>query len=203
MMRVLSKLFLRGIFTLLPFGLTAVILISFLRWTERLTGELFSMFASDIYFPGLGLIIGVVFILTLGLVTTMPFMVQVIRFIELPFKNVPILNSVYNAVKSLSDYFSPESKNADQQVVLVKFPGFDAELLGLVTRRNLNDMPAQFTKGERVAVFLPLSYQVGGLTVFIPREYIRRIDMKVEMAMRSTLTAWMPGQEASPSDSDF
>ena len=55
-------------------------------------------------------------------------------------------------------------------------------------------MPAEFSKNDRVAVFLPLSYQVGGLTVFIPRSYIKNTNLKVEVAMKSVLTAWMPGR---------
>jgi len=199
-MKHLSKLFIRGAVTLLPFGLTLVIMLSFLMWTENFSRRIFSVVASDFYFPGLGLIIGVALICLLGLLTTMPYMNRVLRAVELPFKNVPILKSVYTAAKSLSDYFSPEAEHSDQQVVVVKFPGWDVELMGLVTRRNLNDLPSEFDKKDRVAVFLPLSYQIGGLTVFVPRAFIKRTDLKVEVAMRSALTAWMPGMAEDKSE---
>ncbi|OFZ18131.1 MAG: hypothetical protein A2Z20_06200 [Bdellovibrionales bacterium RBG_16_40_8] len=195
-MKYFSKIFVRGAFTLLPFGLTFIILFSFLAWMEDFSKQALSIIAREFYFPGLGLIIGIAFICLLGFLTTMPFMEKVIATFELPFKNVPILKSVYSAAKSMADFFSPDSKtNEEQQVVVVKFPGFEAELIGFVTRRNLNDMPDEFAKTDRVAVFLPLSYQMGGLTVFIPRAYIRKTNMKVEKAMRSVLTAWMPVRE--------
>lgn len=205
-MKDFSRVFLRGVFTLLPFGLTALILFSFLAWTEEIARKLFSVVASEIYFPGLGLFIGIGLIYGLGVLTTVPFMTKVIQLFELPFTNVPILKSIYSAVKSLSDYFSPEGTGTEQQVVVVKFPGFDAEMIGFVTRTHLRDMPSEFTKEDRVAVFLPLSYQVGGLTIFVPRSYVKKTGMKVEVAMRSALTAWMPGREVVEKiseDSDF
>lgn len=194
-MKKFTKYFILGAVTLLPFGLTAFVLISFLKWVEDLTKQVFLVVASEFYFPGFGLICGIALVCFLGFLTTMPFMGKVIQAIELPFKNVPILKSVYTAVKSLSDYFSPDGNHSDQQVVIVKLPGTDAEVVGFITRQNLNDLPNEFTKENRIAVFLPLSYQVGGLTVFVPRDRVRKVNMKVEVAMRSALTAWMPGHD--------
>lgn len=193
-MKIFSKLFLRGLFTLLPFGLTVFVLVSFLLWIEELSRTAFSVISDDFYFPGLGLAIGIALICALGFLTTLSFAANIIDALELPFKRVPILKSVYNAVKNLSDFFTSGGESSNQQVVVVKIPGTEAEIIGFVTRKNLNDMPDEFTKNDRVAVFLPLSYQVGGLTVFIPRSYIKKTNLKVEVAMRSALTAWMPGR---------
>ena len=187
-MKQFSKYFLRGVFTLLPAGLTVFLLFSFFRWTEGAARE---VLPNSFYFPGLGLILGIVIIYLMGVFTAVPFFRRVMMAFELPFKNVPLVKSIYSAFKSLSDYFSPEHK-VEQQVVIVRVPGFDAEFVGFVTRRHLNDLPREFTKENRIAVFVPLSYQIGGLTMFIPRAWVKSTDMKVEVAMRSSLTAWMP-----------
>jgi uncharacterized membrane protein len=42
-----------------------------------------------------------------------------------------------------------------------------------------------------VGVYLPMSYQIGGYTVFVPRSSVERIEMSVEDAMRFVLTAGM------------
>lgn len=196
-MKKISKYFLRGVFTLLPFSLTVVILASFLIWTETISQKIFTTFGVDFYFPGLGLFIGVALICFLGFLTSLRFAERIIEILELPFKNVPILKSVYSAVKSLSDYFSPEGDHADQQVVVIKIPETEIEVVGLVTRKHLNDLPNEFSKADRVAVFIPFSYLIGGLTIFIPRSQIKKTDMRVEVAMRSALTAWMPTREKS------
>jgi uncharacterized membrane protein len=76
-------------------------------------------------------------------------------------------------------------------VVALKAPGQELELVGLVTRQQLDDLPAGFTPGDRVAVYLPMGYMIGGYTVFVPRTWVRPIDMPVEEAMRASLFAWM------------
>jgi len=195
-MKKLSKYFIRGVFTLLPFGLTVLILLSFLSWTESLSKAAFSGVGSEFYFPGMGLIIGIAGICGLGFLTTLPFFERIMLAAELPFKNVPIIKSIYSAIKNLSDYFSPESHGANQQqVVVVRLPGTELEWIGLVTRQDLSDLPKEITKDDRVAVYFPLSYQVGGMTVFMPRSYIKKMDMRVEQAMQATLMAWLPTRE--------
>ena len=50
-----------------------------------------------------------------------------------------------------------------------------------------------------IAVYLPMGYMIGGYTVFVPREWVQVLDMSVEEAMRSSLTAWM-GNTKNPAD---
>jgi uncharacterized membrane protein len=45
-----------------------------------------------------------------------------------------------------------------------------------------------------VAVYLPMSYQVGGYTLFLPRSALTPIDMSREDAMRFILTAGLKSQ---------
>lgn len=42
---------------------------------------------------------------------------------------------------------------------------------------------------DQVAVYLPLSYQIGGYTLLVPRSAVKPVDMSLEDAMRFTLTA--------------
>ena len=65
------------------------------------------------------------------------------------------------------------------------------EMVGMVTRQSLADLPAGLLRGDRVAVYLPMGYMIGGYTVFVPREWVTPIDMSVEEAMRQSLIAWM------------
>jgi uncharacterized membrane protein len=41
---------------------------------------------------------------------------------------------------------------------------------------------------------------IGGYTVFVPREWVQVLDMSVEEAMRSSLTAWMGNTKPTNSD---
>lgn len=85
-------------------------------------------------------------------------------------------------------------------MVILRMPGYPMEIVGLITRRSFADLPAGFLPGERVAVYLPMGYMIGGYTVFVPLEWVQPIDMTVEEAMRSSLIAWMARPVASPTD---
>ena len=79
-------------------------------------------------------------------------------------------------------------------------PGHALEIVGLITRRSFADLPPGFLPGERVAVYLPMGYMIGGYTVFVPVEWVQPIKMSVEEAMRSSLIAWMARPPGNPVD---
>ena len=117
---------------------------------------------------------------------------KLLSLVELPFTNLPVVKSIYSSLKSFADYFSPQRNQTTQQtVVALRLPGQPLEVVGLVTRQSVGDLPAGFLQGDRVAVYLPMGYMIGGYTVFVPRDWVQPIDMSVEEAMRSALFAWM------------
>ena len=188
----LSQYFFRGLITALPLGLTVYLFFIFLRWTERLAMLMVHPFIGDFYVPGLGLLLGVVSILLLGFLVSQPAAGKLLSLVELPFTNLPVVKSIYSSLKDFADYFSPQRKRGTQQtVVALKVPGQDLELVGLVTRQRVDDLPPGFLQGDRVAVYLPMGYMIGGYTVFVPRAWVQPIDVSVEEAMRASMFAWM------------
>jgi uncharacterized membrane protein len=69
-------------------------------------------------------------------------------------------------------------------------------VLGFVTRADFADAPAGLARADEVAVYLPMSYQVGGYTVFVPKSACTAVDMSREDAMKFILTAGL--KTASP-----
>ena len=117
---------------------------------------------------------------------------RLLSWVELPFTNIPVVKSIYSSLKSFADYFSPQHQDGDaQQVVILRLPGQELEVVGLITRNHLRGLPPGFLPGDRVAVYLPMGYMIGGYTLFVPRDWLTPIDMSVEEAMRSSLIAWM------------
>ena len=47
---------------------------------------------------------------------------------------------------------------------------------------------------DLVAVYLPMSYQIGGYTVYLPRSRLTETDLSVEQAMRIVLTGGVRGR---------
>ena len=146
----------------------------------------------------MGLALGILGILAIGYLVSKERVQRFLTVVEMPFTNLPVVKSIYSSLKSFADYFSPSSKNTAQQVVILRVPGQQLELVGLVTRRSMDGLPEGFTQGDRVAVYLPMGYMIGGYTVFVPQDWVTPIQMSVEEAMRSSLIAWMARAESAP-----
>ncbi|TNF61961.1 MAG: DUF502 domain-containing protein [Burkholderiales bacterium] len=189
-MKVLYQYFFRGLLTFLPLGLTVYVLYLFIVWTEGTAMRLIRPFIGDFYLPGLGILLGVGLILLLGFVVSQPISARLFSWLELPFTNLPVVKSIYSSLKNFADYFAPHEKDS-QQVVLLQMPGQDLNMVGLVTRQSMRGLPSPMGQLDKVAVYLPMGYMIGGYTVFVPRDWVTPIDLSVEEAMRSTLIAWM------------
>ena len=188
----LYQYFFRGLITALPVGLTVYLFYVFLSWSEDVAMQLIRPFIGGFYIPGMGLLLGVTGIFLLGFLVSQRAAGKLLSWLELPFTNLPVVKSIYSSLKEFADYFSPQrSKSAQQMVVILRMPGQALEMVGLVTRQRVDDLPAGFLQGDRVAVYLPMGYMIGGYTVFVPREWVQPIDMSVEEAMRATLFAFM------------
>lgn len=194
-MKHLTQFFLRGLLTALPLGLTIYLLVLFLGWLETHASHLARPLLGEAYVPGLGLVLGIIAIILLGFLVSRPCMARLLSWIELPFTNLPVVKNIYGSLKDFADFFSPKKPGARQMVVAIRPPGQAIELVGLVTRQSLADLPAGFAQGDRVAVYLPMSYMIGGYTAFVPRDWIHPLDMPVEEAMRASLFAWMRNAE--------
>ena len=195
-MKQVTATFLRGLFTLLPLLFSLYVIVWFYNFTESYARSVLLAFLPEVlYFPGLGIAIAVAVIYLFGLVVDRPLTRTAFGLIESLFNEVPVIKTVYTAIKDFTEYLTPSGGRRANQVVLVRFPGVPVEMVGLMTRENLRDLPSEVTKEQRVAVYFPMSYQFGGATVFLPREWVHPTPLSVEEAMRSIITAWLPGKD--------
>ena len=194
----LSQYFFRGLITALPLGLTVYLLYVFLSWSESVAMQLIRPFIGRLYVPGMGLLLGITGIVLLGMLMSQRGMGKLLSLVELPFTNLPVVKSIYTSLKNFADYFAPHDKPA-QQVVLLSMPGHELAIVGLITRQSLKGLPRGLGDlGDRVAVYLPMGYMIGGYTVFVPRSWTKPINMSVEEAMRSALIAFMASNPGDP-----
>ncbi len=194
----ITQYFLRGLITFLPLALTVYTFYLLVVWTESLALRLIRPFIGDFYLPGLGILIVAALILGLGVLVSHPAFARLLSWVELPFTNLPVVKSIYTSLKNFADYFAPHDKGQpQQQVVLLRAPGQDMSIVGLVTRQSFGDLPGALGELDQVAVYLPMGYMIGGYTVFVPRDWVTPIDMSVEEAMRSSLLAWMASSRES------
>lgn len=194
MVRFISKNLITGLITMLPIVLTVYLFYWFAISTEAVLGHLIRLVLPDEkYWPGLGIIVGFIVVFFVGLLMHL----YIVRWLfskgERIFYRMPLIKSVYGAIRDFFDYFSPTSKKEFEQVVSVSIGDTGMEVIGFVTQADLEKMPKEFRKQDTILVYIPLSYMIGGYMIFMPRSAVRPIDMNMEEAMRFTLTAGVTG----------
>ena len=187
-MRHITTTFLRGLSVILPVVLTVWFVVWLARSTEHLMKPLFVFFLSDSYYlPGLGLVFGLVVVYTVGMLVRVFVIRRLWEAVQALFERIPLVKTIFTAISDFFDFFTSPENNAST-VVGVDM-GEDAQLIGFVTDDNPRS-GLQVADGiERIAVYLPLSYAVGGYTLLVPRRRVTPLDMSAEEAMRLILTA--------------
>ena len=188
MLKFLSRNMLTGLVTILPVVLTLYLVYWLLMSVERVLGSLIRLLLPEaLYVPGMGLVAALLLTLGVGILMHAYVVQRLFATAENLLYRMPLIKTVYRAIRDFFDYFSPETRKEFEQVVAVTFG--DMQLIGFVTQALPDKMPESFRAEGSVLVYLPLSYMIGGYTVLIPRSRIRPVDMTMEEAMRFTLTA--------------
>lgn len=200
-MNTLGKLFLKGLAVVIPAVLTMAILWWMANGAERLLGGLLARLLPDgWYVPGMGLLSGLAIIALVGLLSHVLIFQRIFEYWEGLLKRLPLIKTLYTAIKDFMGYFSPGDTQRFSRVVLVRMPGQDFQMLGFVTREAFNDLPFSPDADQPVAVYCPMSYQIGGYTLFLSRSCLEPIDIPFEEAMRLAVTGGITQNSDSPVD---
>ena len=189
-MSTLGKLFFRGLAAILPVALTGYLVYAAVAAGEHLLrGFLVWLFEElDVewhYWPGMGFAVSIVLVTAVGLLTYSFVLRAIYRRITAALQRIPVVKSVYGMIVDVMQLFGGESKPFHKVVLVRREDG--AEQLGFLTREDFKDMEG-FGE-DRVAVYLPMSYQLGGFTVIVPRWRVREVPRKAEEALRFCVTA--------------
>jgi len=189
-MKFFGRIFLTGVLTVLPVLATVYLVVWLVTAAERFVGKQLMWLISDEYYrTGMGLLLAVGLIFVVGLLMHALLFRQLFGWAERLLLEIPLVRSVYGALKDLFGLFASHKEEAAMQVVSVQLPGTQMRALGFVARRDFSDLPPGVGNEGEVAVYLPMSYQIGGYTLFMPRSAAMPVDMTREDAMKFILTA--------------
>lgn len=191
-MKSITRTFLTGLGTVLPLFATIYLLYWFVSSLESWLGRAIRQLLGEQYYvPGLGIVLGILLIFAIGLLTRIWLVRKLFRIWDNLLQRMPIFNSIYRAFQDLIGFVTKSKKTEERQVVLLRLGDSDMRVVGLVTRTDLTTLPAGFAENASVAVYVPMSYQLGGYTVFVPRSQIQPVDLSMQDAMRLAITAGM------------
>lgn len=192
------RTFLSGLVAVLPLAITLYLIY----WLGRVAESAFGGFARLLlpdgwYVPGFGVLLAAAAIFAIGVFVQQVVFSRVVAFAEELLSRIPIVKTVYTTVRDTLDFISNASRRRDlKRVVLVELQD-NVHVIGFVTDDRadqvlpelLGDVAEEEGGGPLVSVYMPMSYMVGGYTVYLSSERLKPIDISIEDAMRVALTA--------------
>jgi len=192
-MKQLQKIFVSGLITFLPIAVTIYIVFAGVSIFENFLGNILrTMIPSSIYFPGIGFLTTIIFIFLLGLMLNNWVTAGLLRRLQEKLTEVPLIKVVYSPLRDLMNLFSKGQQQSTLQKVVLVTISEGKQVLGLVTREHFGDLHTELKIQEtKVAVYIPMSYGLGGYTLLIDKSQLEPIDIPVEKAMSLALTGWI------------
>jgi len=186
-MRFVLSVFLRGLVAVLPLALTGYLAYAAVVGCETLLRNLVLLFVpADRYVPGMGFGLSIVLVLLAGF-GMYSFVVRAVhRALTGVVERIPVVKSVYGMITDVMRLFGSAENKPFRRVVLVAVSE-GVEQLGFLTKADFAEHPD--VGADKVAVYLPMSYQLGGFTMIVPKTRVRDIAMTPEEALRFCVTA--------------
>lgn len=185
---ILNRKIFAGLLAVLPILATIYLVYWGVTSIEGGLGALLGLFLPQgVYRPGLGLLVGLALIVLAGTLVETFVARQLLGWLEKLIYKIPLVKSVYGAIRDLLAFVARGKDDEKAQAVWISLGGGEFKVLGFVTTENLDEFPGDFR--DRVAVYLPMSYQIGGYTVIVPRSQVTPAGVSFEKAMRFIMTA--------------
>jgi uncharacterized membrane protein len=188
--RNLPRTFLTGLAAILPLIITLALLWWLGAATERVLGGVLQAILPDLlYFPGLGILAGIGMVLAVGILLRAYMVRWLFNWMEDVMERIPVVKTIHGTVRDVTRLLSGDIHERFGQAVLVSFPGTEFKLIGFITREDFTELPDNLGGEDTVAVYTPMSYQIGGYTLMLPRRHVEPLNLSLEDAMRYALTA--------------
>ena len=200
--KTVSGIFLQGLAITLPITLTIALLYWLVTMAEDFLGGLIQyLFPEWQYWTGLGTLLAIVLVFVAGILMNLWVARRLMNRVDALLERVPLVKSIYGSLRDVANLLSnKDSKSGFKQVVAVRVSE-NIRLIGFVTSEDFSGLPHASKGADKntVGVYLPMSYQLGGYTVFLPKSLVEPLDMSIEDAMRFTLTAGVSGGKTEAS----
>jgi uncharacterized membrane protein len=197
--------FLKGLAAVLPVALTLYVVFWLAKTAESVLGApLRAVLPAGQYWPGFGLIVAFLLVLFVGVLVDAYIVRRLFRLGESLLARIPIVKTIFGAFKDFSRFLPAEGKARDLKRVVLWRLG-SAQLIGFVTEEQISPKlfraAAEAKSAEAksaedwVAVYFPMSYQIGGYTLYLPKDELRETELSVEEGMRLVLIGGVTSQQ--------
>ncbi|MEW8396731.1 MAG: DUF502 domain-containing protein [Candidatus Thiodiazotropha sp.] len=201
-MSFLRRYLVAGLLVWLPLGATFLVINLLVGWMDNSLLLLPEAYRPDNLFgfhiPGLGVLLSLLILLLTGLVAANLFGRKVVSMWERLLARIPLVRSVYSAVKQMVETMFADKGRSFRKVILVEFPRRGLWTLAFLTSEESGAVQ-QATGRDVVNVYVPTTPNpTGGYFVLVPKEDIRALDMSVDDGLKMLLSMGA----VNPADAD-
>ena len=185
----LRNAFIAGIVVLVPIGFTLYLTLFLIKISSGLIPtEINPNNYLPFSIPGLEILLSVIFITIVGGISLSFFGKKVLSLINDLFKRIPILRTIYSAIRQMTESFTNKSDNK-KSVVLIEYPKKGSWAVGFATKENKGEISKKTNK-ELINVFVPTTPNpTSGFLLMFPKDEVIFLDMTFEEASKFIVSA--------------
>jgi len=185
--------FFAGILVIAPISITFYLAWLFIGFVDnKITPLLPAKYNPETYLPfgvpGLGLLILFLVLIFVGALTA-GFMGRMwLRFSEQMLARMPVIRSIYSALKQILETVLADHSAAFREAVLIEYPRRGIWAIGFITGRTEGEVQ-NTTEEECINIFLPTTPNpTSGFLLFVPKKDLVPLSMSVEEAIKMVIS---------------
>jgi uncharacterized membrane protein len=191
-MSFLRRYLVAGLLVWLPLGATFLVINLLVGWMDNSLLLLPEAYRPDsllgFHIPGLGVLLSLLILLLTGLVAANLFGRKLVSMWERLLARIPLVRSVYSAVKQMVETMFADKGKSFRKVILIEFPRRGLWTLAFLTSEESGTVQ-QATGRDVVNVYVPTTPNpTGGYFVLVPKEDIQELDMSVDDGLKMLLS---------------
>lgn len=190
--KFLRSYLLAGLVVWLPILVTIVILRFIIDLLDNTLALIPKAYQPDQLFgfhiPGLGVILSLILLLMTGIFATNFFGERLVRWGESILSKIPLVRSIYNAVKQVMNAILSTNSEAFRKVLLIEYPRQGLWTIGFQTGA-VNPQINSVTNEEMVSLFIPTTPNpTSGFLIMIPKKDAIELNMSIDEALKFTIS---------------
>jgi uncharacterized membrane protein len=191
-MKRLRRYLVAGLLVWLPLAVTFILLKFLIEQMDKTLKIVPAKFLPEAWLgfpiPGLGLVLTILVLILTGLLAANIVGRSAFNLWESMLIRIPIVRTIYSAVKKFSEVVFSDSGQSFKKVLLIQYPRKGLYSFAFQTASMLEEVQAR-TAEDVVCVFLPTTPNpTSGFIIMVPRQDVIELDMEVDEALKMIIS---------------
>lgn len=188
----LRRYLIAGLLVWLPLGVTVLVIKLLVGTMDRTLLLLPERYQPEVLFgfaiPGLGLVLSILVVLITGMLVANLFGRRLVALWEALLARIPLVRSVYSAVKQLAETMFSSSGQSFRKVLLIEYPRKGLWTVAFQTGTGVGEAQRK-TGREVINVYVPTTPNpTSGFFLMVPKDEVVELDMSVDDGLKMIIS---------------